>query len=147
MRGKSEEPDSPIAITPRQLEALVRLAEAHAKMALNEIVTEEDAEAAIRLISYFLRSVGVDVETRRIDIDIVMTGKPKSQRDKIMMIMDLIKNMIEENEGNPVKKDDIIQRAVERGLDEGFVRRVIEKMHENGELIEPKPGYILKTIL
>jgi len=147
MRSKSEEPDSPIAITPRQLEALVRLAEAHAKMALNEIVTEEDAEAAINLITYFLRSVGVDVETRRIDIDIVMTGKPKSQRDKIMMIMDLIKDMIEENNGNPVKREDIIQRAVEKGLDENFVRKVIEKMHENGELIEPKPGYILKTIL
>jgi replicative DNA helicase Mcm len=34
MRAKSREPDSPIAITARQLEALIRLAEAEAKMRL-----------------------------------------------------------------------------------------------------------------
>ncbi len=146
MRSRGENPDSPITITPRQLEALIRLAEAHAKMALGEIVTVEDAEAAIKLVEYFLRSVGVDVETRRIDIDIVMTGQPKSQRDKILMIIDLIKTMVEENMGEPVRIDDVINRAVERGLDEAFVRKVIEKLYESGELMEPRPGYIIKTV-
>lgn len=147
MRSKGEEPDSPITITPRQLEALVRLSEAHARMALSEAVTPEDAECAIRLMSYFLRSVGLDVETKRIDIDIVMTGQSKSQREKIMIIMDLIKKLIEENEGNPIRKEDVISIAVERGFDEGFVRKVIERLHESGELIEPRPGYILRTVM
>ena len=147
MRARSEEPDSPITITPRQLEALVRLAEAHAKMALSEVVTEKDAEAAIDLMTYFLKSVGIDVETRKIDIDVVMTGQSRSQREKILILMDLIKEMIEENNGEPVKREDVIQRAVERGFDEAFVRKIIEKLHESGELIEPRPGYILRTVM
>ena len=147
MRTKSLDADSPIAITPRQLEALVRLAEAHAKMALSEVVRPEDAEAAIELMSYFLRSVGVDVETGRIDIDVVMTGKPKSQRDKIVLVMDLIKRMVEENNGEPVSKEEVVARAVEKGLDEDTVRKLLEKLHESGELIEPRPGYITRTVM
>ncbi len=38
MRAKSREPDSPIAITARQLEALIRLAEAEAKMRLSPVL-------------------------------------------------------------------------------------------------------------
>ena len=145
MRERSETPDSPVAITPRQLEALVRLAEAHAKMALREIVTEEDAIAAIELMNYFLRSVGVDVETQRIDIDIVMTGQSKSQREKVIIILDLIKTMVEEQGGEAVKKSDVIQAAAERGIEEEFTRRVIERLLDNGELMEPKPGYIKRA--
>ncbi|RLI58725.1 MAG: Minichromosome maintenance protein MCM, partial [Candidatus Asgardarchaeum californiense] len=147
MREISEDPNSPVAITPRQLEALIRLAEAHAKMRLSQVVTEEDAEFAVKLMNYFLQKVGIDVETQRIDIDVVMTGQAKSQRDKILLIMDLIKRMIEENNNQPVRKEDVIQEAVNKGLNEDFVRRVIDRLHETGELIEPKPGYILKTIM
>ena len=143
MRTKSQGVDSPIAITPRQLEALVRLAEAHAKMALSEVVTEKDAEAAIELMMAFLRSVGYDVESKRIDIDIVMTGQPKSQRDKIVMILDMLERMMKESGGEPIKREEFIERAVEKGLDEPFVRKVLDKLYESGEIIEPRPGYIM----
>ncbi len=146
MRAKSEDPDSPIAITPRQLEALIRLAEAHAKLSLKEIVTEEDAQAAIDLMEYFLKNVGVDVHTKTIDIDVIMTGQPKSQREKIIFILDLIKEMVEENDGEPVKIEDVIKRAEEKGISEHFVRRVLEKLSESGEIIEPKPGHIIRTV-
>jgi len=143
MRGRSQGVDSPIAITPRQLEALIRLAEAHAKMGLNEIVTEKDAEAAIELMMVFLQSVGYDVESRRIDIDIVMTGQSKSQRDRVNMLIELIERMIEEQGGEAVSREDVIARAGERGLTEAFVRRILEKLYESGDIIEPKPGYII----
>ncbi len=143
MRTKSQGVDSPIAITPRQLEALVRLAEAHAKMALSEVVTEKDAEAAIELMMAFLRSVGYDVESKRIDIDIVMTGQPKSQRDKIVMILDMLERMMKESGGEPIKREEFIEHAVEKGLDEPFVRKVLDKLYESGEIIEPRPGYIM----
>ncbi len=146
MRSKGEGEGSPIAITPRQLEALIRLAEAHARMALSEVVTVEDAEAAIDLMNTFLHEVGIDVETRRLDIDVVMTGQSKSQREKIMIIMDLIRRMIEDNEGEPIRREDVIKRAVEIGFEESFVRRVLDKLQESGELMEPRPGYILRTV-
>lgn len=143
MRTRSQSADSPIAITPRQLEALVRLAEAHAKMAHSDIVTAEDAEAAIELMMHFLKSVGYDIETKSIDIDIVMTGQPKSQRDKILIVVDLLRKMIEENGGEAIKRDEFIGKAVEKGLDEQFVRKVLDRLYDSGEIIEPKPGYIL----
>lgn len=146
MRSKSEDPESPIAITPRQLEALIRLAEAHAKLSLKDVVTEADAQAAIDLMEYFLKNVGVDVHTKTIDIDVIMTGQPKSQREKIIFILDLIKEMVEENNGEPVKIEDVIKRAEGKGISEHFVRRVLEKLSESGEIIEPKPGHIIRTV-
>lgn len=143
MRSRSQSADSPIAITPRQLEALVRLAEAHARMALSEVVTERDADAAIELMMAFLKSVGYDVESKAIDIDIVMTGQPKSQRDKILVVLDLLRRMMEEAGGEAVKRDELIAKAVEKGLDEQFVRKVLERLYDSGEIIEPKPGFIL----
>ncbi|MEM1521548.1 MAG: minichromosome maintenance protein MCM [Thermofilaceae archaeon] len=143
MRSKSQGADSPIAITPRQLEALIRLAEAHAKMALNDVVTEKDAEAAIELMMVFLKSVGYDVETKTFDIDLVMTGQPKSQRDKVLQVIKLLREMVEEAGGEAVKREDFVARAVEKGLEEQFVRKVLERLYNSGEIIEPKPGYIL----
>ncbi|MHA1586511.1 MAG: ATP-binding protein, partial [Candidatus Heimdallarchaeota archaeon] len=48
MRKAGEASDSPIAITPRQLESLIRLTESHARMALRSEASIEDAEAAVR---------------------------------------------------------------------------------------------------
>lgn len=143
MRSRSQGVESPITITPRQLEALIRLTEAHARMALSDTVTGRDAEAVIELMMHFLKSVGYDVETGRIDIDIVMTGQPKSQRDKILIVMDLLRTMMKEAGGEAVKRDEVVERALERGLDEQFVEKVLEKLYESGEIIEPRPGYIM----
>ena len=147
MRGRSEGAGSPIAITPRQLEALVRLSEARARMHLRSVVTAEDAEAAIRLMEHFLRSVGVDTATRMIDIDVVMTGQPKSQREKIVMVYDIVKELVRGNNGNPVRVEDVVEEARARGLDEAFVRRVVEHLVERGELIQPRPGLVAPIAL
>jgi replicative DNA helicase Mcm len=147
MRGRSEGAGSPIAITPRQLEALIRLSEARARMHLRDVVTAEDAEAAIRLMEHFLRSVGVDTATRMIDIDVVMTGQPKSQREKIVMVYDIVKELVRSNSGNPVRVEDVVEEARARGLDEAFVRRVVEHLVERGELIQPRPGLVAPIAL
>ena len=145
MRSRSEDPESPISITPRQLEALIRLAEANARMALREIVTEEDAQAAIDLMNYFLQSVGIDMETKRIDIDVIMTGQSKSQREKILTILDIVDTMVKEAGGKAVPKETVIQKAVEMGIDEHFARRVIDRLIDNGELMQPSPGHIKRA--
>uniref|UniRef100_A0A7C4FBF3 DNA helicase n=1 Tax=Thermofilum pendens TaxID=2269 RepID=A0A7C4FBF3_THEPE len=146
MRAKSEEPESPITITPRQLEALIRLSEAHARMHLRSVVTEKDAEVAIQLMEHFLRNVGIDIATKTVDIDTVMTGQPKSQREKIILILDIIKELVRSNNGNPVKVEDVVKEAQARGLDEAFVRKVLEKLYESGEIMMPRQGYIITTV-
>ncbi|MCS7097026.1 MAG: minichromosome maintenance protein MCM [Candidatus Methanomethylicia archaeon] len=140
-RGK----EGSIPITPRQLEALVRMTEARAKMALREIATEEDADAAIRLMNYVLERTAYDVETESLDIDMLLTGKPKSQRDKMNVIMDYIKSKVKEV-GGPIKKD-YVADGIEKdhGIPKTTVIEIIEKLLKEGILFEARPGYIMPT--
>ena len=50
MRAASETEGSPVAITARQLESLVRVSKLRARVALRKEVTAEDAEAAITIM-------------------------------------------------------------------------------------------------
>jgi len=98
MRSISEARESPVAITPRQLESLIRLAEARARAGLRSNVTVEDAQAVILIMKKSLGQVGVDMTTGRPDIDLIMTGKPKSVRDRLQVIISVIVEM-EKNTG------------------------------------------------
>jgi len=141
MRRKAQERGSAIPITPRQLESLIRLAEAHARMALRSYVTVKDAEEAINLMKYCLSKVGLDIETGSIDIDIIMVGKPRSQQEKISKLIDIIKEL-EESYGEPVPIQDVIGEALKYGMDEKFVRKALLKMKEDGLIYEPRPGCV-----
>ena len=70
MRAKASEEEAPIPITLRQYEALIRLAEASARIQLRDEVNVEDAERAIRLMKISLREFGFDPETGQFDIDL-----------------------------------------------------------------------------
>ena len=144
LRSIGEAPTSPVPITARQLEALIRLAEAHARMALRNKVTAEDAEEAIRLMKLSLQQVGIDSETGQLDIDLIMTGHSKSQRDKMEKILDLIDELGEDvDKAVPVSK--LIERANVEGIDEEFVKRAIERMKKEGIIFEPRPGFVKKA--
>ncbi|HDI01084.1 MAG TPA: minichromosome maintenance protein MCM, partial [Candidatus Bathyarchaeota archaeon] len=137
MRSKSEGEGAPIAITARQLETLIRLAEAHARAALREFVTVEDAEAAINIMKRSLQEVGIDLETKRIDIDVIMTGKPKSLRDKLQLVLDAIRRL---DEGDGVGEEDLIRELEPDGLTEADVRRLLGVLLRDGMVFEVRPG-------
>jgi len=140
LRSKaSEHPNAPIPITPRQLEAIIRLAEAHARMVLRNEVTAEDAKAAIDLMVKSFKDVGLDIEAGVIDIDVIMTGKPLSRRSKMMKVMEIIEK-IEEYPGAEVRKSDVVEQAVKAGLSAEEVEEIIEQLRRDGILYEPKPG-------
>jgi len=142
MRQRAAGSGSPIPITPRQFEALIRLAEAHAKMRLSPTVDERDAEAAIELVSAFLKSACIDAETGEIDIGIVMAGRPKSQAEKMALLWDVLKRLHQEGGRQPVKKSDFLAAAEARGIDAAFAERVLAAWHEKGMVVEPKQGYV-----
>jgi replicative DNA helicase Mcm len=137
MRRKSvESVDSPIMITPRQLEALIRISEAYAKMALKSEVTKEDAERAINIMRIFLENVGLDVESGKIDIDTIMTGKPKSAREKMAKILEII-DTLSINECAKVK--DIIKEGESIGIDKQSIEKLITDMRKQGLIYESRP--------
>ena len=143
--GRIEEgrPD-PIAITPRQLEALVRLSEARAKMRLSEEVTYEDASGAVHLMNATLDKLARD-ETGKLDIDKYSSGLSDQGRRRLDRIDDLIDNMLKESEdGEPVTISAILKQAVEDGLDRNQVEKAIEQRIRVGKLFSPQPGRVKK---
>ncbi|MFB6295293.1 MAG: LAGLIDADG family homing endonuclease [Halobacteriales archaeon] len=144
MRSHGTGEDAPVPITARKLEALVRLAEASARVRLSDTVEEEDAERVIEIVQSSLRDVGMDPETGEYDADIVETEMSKSQRDRVKNLKTLIQEIEDEyEEGAPV--EEVIDRAEELGMDESKADHEIEKLKQKGELYEPMQGYLRTT--
>ena len=144
MRSASETEGTPVAITARQLESLVRIAEARARVGLREKVLVEDADQAIEIMKTSLEQVGIDVSSNKFDIDILMTGKPKSLRDKLSVMLGLISSM--EKETGIVDKERLIERLqTEYDISAGEAERLIGQMLKEGTLFAPRDGFIKKT--
>lgn len=132
-----------VPITPRQIEGLVRLAEASAKIRLSNEVTVDDAKRATRLSQYVLDEIMRDKETGRIDVDIIQTGKPKSQVDKINTIIGITKEL--QKQYDLVEINKIIERCAEYKIDEITARRIIDELVYKGDLYKARPGFV-KTV-
>lgn len=81
-----------IAATPRQLESLIRLAEAHARMQLKEEVEESDVAEAIRLMNVATQKTATDPVTGTIDMDAIHTGRTAAQRQTVATLKDFFHN-------------------------------------------------------
>jgi len=85
-----------VSAYPRQLESLIRLAEAHAKMRFCHNVEMSDVEEAKRLHREALKQSAMDPKTGMIDINILTTGLSISDRKRRIeaskALMDVIKS-------------------------------------------------------
>ncbi|MEM2908984.1 MAG: minichromosome maintenance protein MCM [Candidatus Bilamarchaeaceae archaeon] len=142
LRGKGRDAGA-VSITPRYLEGLVRLAEAHAKMRMSDTVEVEDAEVAVSLLNYVMKQVMIDRETGMLDVDVVTTGKPKSIREKMQKydtIMDIIREHLHREES--VSIEEIIADAEQYGIDRVTAERIISELLRKGDIYEKEHGYI-----
>lgn len=139
--GITEGQQPTIPITTRQLEALVRLAEAHAKLRLAEKVERIDAKKAIELVDYCLRQVGLDRETGKIDIDRIHSGISSSQRNKINVIKEILITLEHKNQGSEIPYEEIREAAFKQGIKEGEFDEIFQKLHRSGDIFEPRRGF------
>jgi len=144
-RSTAESGASPIPITPRQLEGIVRLTKANARMRLSNEVTIEDANRAINLVRLSLQEAGIDPESGKVDIDILMTGKSRSQRDKIDRVLEIIREL-EEQYGGAAPIDEVKKLASSEGIKDRFVGQMLEEEKRRGHLYEPKLGMIARAV-
>ena len=86
-----DDKENMITITPRQLEGLIRLATARARLLLKNKVDGEDADRAIYLFNEMLKNSGTDVNTGKVDIG-VLQGRPKSEVSKLTNVYGDSKN-------------------------------------------------------
>ena len=92
-----------ISATPRQLESIIRLSEARARLRFSPIVDKEDVDEAIRLIKVATQQAATDPVTGVIDMDLITTGMTNSSRAKLTQISDTIRNILRENSENARK--------------------------------------------
>lgn len=69
-----------ITATTRQLESMIRLSEAHARMRFSGFVELKDVEEACRLMRDAIRTSATDPRTGQIDMDLINTGTSLAQR-------------------------------------------------------------------
>jgi replicative DNA helicase Mcm len=144
LRERASQHESAVPLTPRQLEALVRLAEASAKIRLSPLIEVSDAERAIRLTEFVLQEVGLDKESGVFDIDRIVADHPKSERDKIHVISNVVKNL--EEEYDIVPKDRLMAELKDHhNIDYRTAEKLISELIAKGDLYEPRHN-MLKTV-
>ncbi|PSQ57224.1 MAG: hypothetical protein BRD23_08865 [Halobacteriales archaeon SW_9_67_25] len=144
LRSRGADEDAPVPVTARKLEALVRLAEASARVRLSDDIEVADAERAVRIARHCLEDIGMDPETGEYDADMIETGTSKSQRDRIKDLLSLIADIEDEyDEGAPV--DVVIERAEEGGMEPSTAEHEIEQLKQKGEVYEPRTDHLRTT--
>jgi replicative DNA helicase Mcm len=145
MDMRKVESEAMITVTPRQLEGLVRLATARARLLLKDKVEADDASRAIYLVEQMLRTAGVDVNTGKMDVG-VLYGKPQSETSKSKTFMDVLKGL-SGTDNNEVEEKLLLDELMKTGkfTDDGDVRKYLERAKREGLIFEKKPGYWAKA--
>ena len=126
-----------ISFTPRQLEGIIRLAEARAKMSLKSVVTKEHADAAINLMSETLKYVAIDPETGEIDSSQIFSDVSRKKGDKIGIVMQVVRECNNEYKGSPIPKDELVEKAERKGLAKVDVEKILKELLRSGTIYEP----------
>ncbi len=144
LRSQGTDGDAPVPVTARKLEALVRLAEASARVRLSDTVEKEDVDRILEVVTASLEDIGMDPETGEFDADVIETGTSKSQRDRIRNIKGIISEIEQEyDDGAPI--EEILDYAETVGMERSKAEHEIEKLRRQGDVYEPNTGN-LRTV-
>ena len=117
-----------IPVTPRALEALIRMTEAHARLHLKEIATKEDAKIAIALFRLWRDEGNVQDDSE------LYSGVSVSQRQAPPRIRQIIRDLCEKK--GVATLDEILNLSNDMNIQGYQVEEVISKMLTSGELYE-----------
>ncbi|KAH7575014.1 hypothetical protein JRO89_XS02G0035500 [Xanthoceras sorbifolium] len=85
-----------ITATPRQIESLIRLSEALARIRFSEWVEKHDVTEAFRLLEVAMQQSATDHSTGTIDMDLITTGVSASERMRRENLVSSTRNVIME---------------------------------------------------
>lgn len=130
-----------IPLNPRDIEAIIKLSEAHAKLRLSNKVEAQDVEVAKGLFIFCLRQLGTDPESGVIDRSRLTQKVPVSKKGKVESLLDMIHTLSQEH-NNLIPENVISDKCEEANVKRYEVRDFIEELKRAGKLFEPKPGFI-----
>ena len=119
-----------IPITPRALEALIRLTEAHARMHLREVATVDDADVALAVFRHWREESGIEDESE------LYSGVSARVRNANAVVRQFVRDICAERDGK-ANLDEIYSRAASTNIPETTVDEVLSRMRMSGELFSP----------
>jgi replicative DNA helicase Mcm len=129
--------DKPMPLTMRQFEAMIRLAEASAKMKLSDEITRDDALLAVSVVDDCLKHIAYDAKTQSFDVDKMSEGLGKTRKDKRSSLMSVIRDVCKDNMGYAAYE--VIKCRVPN-VEKHDLDAMLEGMKQEGVLIEPRNG-------
>ncbi|KAK3329764.1 cell division control protein 54 [Apodospora peruviana] len=128
-----------ITATTRQLESMIRLAEAHAKMRLSPTVTRDDVKEAVRLIKSALKTAATDAQGR-IDMSLLTEGTSAVERKRRADMKDAVVKLLDEltSGGQTVRFSDVARRLGENAgvqVDAAEFAEVVRTLEMEGSVM------------
>lgn len=106
-----------ITATTRQLESMIRLSEAHAKMRLSSEVELVDVQEAVRLIRSAIKDYATDPKTGKIDMSLVQTGKSVIERKLQEDLAKEILNLLGDHSSDSMSLNELAKQINEHSQD------------------------------
>ncbi|KAF9994609.1 hypothetical protein BGZ80_000665 [Entomortierella chlamydospora] len=122
-----------ITATTRQLESMIRLAEARAKLRLSNVVEKADVEEASRLIREGLKESAMDPRTGLLDMDLLTTGQGSYDRGHLEDMRRELLNLLNATDKATLRWADVLadfnaQSSV--GVSEEQFSRVLSELEQ-----------------
>lgn len=126
--------------THRQLEGIIRMSEASARVRLSDAAERRDVERAIRLVKTSLQDMVTDPETGKIDIDIITSGQTHTTLTNLKKILSIIKEKALEVDMVPM--EEVLSEGKALGIETDKVRDLLTKLQKSGDIYFPKHGFV-----
>ncbi len=127
-------------VTARQIEGIIRLAEASAKLRMSNLVSEQDAVLAIKLLDFVLNEIFVDRETGKLDSDVINIGTSKNRQEKARTILSVLESLMKTSD--LVLREELISELPKYGIEEANAKSLIDDLIKVGDIYSPKNGYL-----
>ena len=146
MRSLGGRGSKTITATPRQLESLIRLSQAFAKMRLSIEVTRYDVEEAIRLMKVATQAAATDPRTGTIDMDMITTGRSAVDREMVDKLADRLREIFNSNRGQRLtmaQLRNIITKDNDQQISNNDLEEAVKEVLESGT---PPIKYVPNTM-
>lgn len=127
----------------RQIEDLVRITEASAKLHGRSEANLQDCNNAIRVVSQSVKEYGIDPSTGKIDMNIIYQGEPKSKSDRLQKLPTIIYDLSRHSLGGDLLKDDLLEHLETKWeVSKDEIEELLRCLQRDNVMYYPRPGVV-----
>lgn len=140
-----------ITATPRQLESLIRLAEAHARMQLKEEVDASDVDEAMRLVKSALHMAAYDPMTGKIDMNLFAAGKSRASDTDVEFLCKAILEKLQEEHAESkelatTRLLTALRAQSDTDISAGDLRTALRRLEEMEQIVTTAGGSMIRLM-